>query len=117
MINAEIQGGNIALTDLESDRHYPASNTAATKTIAAVATARHVLTKLVWSYSGAPTGGRLTVVDGATTVFDIDISAAGPGSIGLMAPMSLNSAMAVTLAAGGVGITGKLQFYYLTKQS
>lgn len=115
MITTELQGAKISPVDIESDSHYPASNTIATKTIAAMVGIRHILMKIVWSYSAAPTGGRLTVTDGGSTVFDIDITSGGPGSLSLMIPMVPNSAMVVSLAAGGVGITGKLQFYYLNR--
>jgi hypothetical protein len=115
MITGKIQGGNLALADINRARHYPAANTAATQTIAAVVGKRHVLFKIAYSYSAAPTGGRLSVTDGGTTVFDVDITLAGPGAFTLMEPMGINSEMIVTLAAGGVGITGKLQFTYFTR--
>lgn len=61
-----------------------------------------------FSYSAAPTGGRLTVKDGATTLFDVDITAAGPGPLPLVYTGSVNTALTVTLAAGGSGVIGKL---------
>lgn len=117
MLNAELQGGKIALSDVESARHYPASNTAATQTLGALTLKRYVVAKVMWSYSAAPTGGRLTITDGGTTIFDVDIIAGGPGTISLMIPTNVNSEVIVTLAAGGVGITGKLQFYYLIRSN
>lgn len=87
--------------------HVPGSNAAAIITLAAVAGQRNIVEAIQWSYSAAPTNGRLTVVDGVTTVLDIDITAAGPGGFGLTIPGSVNSAVVITLAAGG-SLIGKL---------
>lgn len=95
--------------------HVPAANTAAVLTFAAVVGQRHVFIFIVWSYSGAPTGGRLTITDGGTTVLDIDITAGGPGDLAPQLRGEINSAMVVTLAAGGAGITGKLNVYKYTE--
>ena len=96
-----------------SDRHYPASNTAATKTLAA-SVRRYQLHKVVWSYSGDPTGGELTVEDGSGNyIRRHKITKGGPGSLTYQACLgSANTAMIVTLAAGGAGITGTLDFEY-----
>ncbi len=76
---------------------------------------------LAWSYSAAPTGGRLTVQDGATTILDFSITAAGPRSLPSGGPParlglkgSLNTAMTVTLAAGGAAVSGKVNAYKRT---
>lgn len=116
MVTIDIQGGDIPLKGIRKDRHYPAAATDATKTIAAIENIRHVLNKIIWSYSDAPTGGRLTVIDGATTVLDIDITNGGPGALTLMEPMAINSAMVITLASGGGAVVGKLQFTYFSTQ-
>lgn len=88
-----------------------AANTAVVRTFAAVPGQIHRLTALAWSYSAAPTGGRILVQDGAATRLDLDITAGGqapdampPGGI----QGTVNTAMTVTLAAAGVGIVGKL---------
>jgi hypothetical protein len=69
-----------------------------------------VIHQVQWSYSAAPTGGRLRIQDGATDVFDIDITAGGPGSITFSPPRRCSALSVVTsvLAAGGAGITGKI---------
>lgn len=88
-----------------------AANTAVTATFAAVAGMRHVLTGCIASYSAAPVGGRLTVTDGAATVYDVDIIAGGPTPIPLPAGGimgTVGAAMVVTLAAGGGTTVGKL---------
>lgn len=94
----------------------PAANTAATVTFAAAAGKRHIVEFIGWSYSAAPTGGRLTVKDGATdVVLDLDVTAAGPGSISPLIRGALGNAVEVTLAAGGAGISGKLNAYKATE--
>lgn len=89
----------------------PAANAAAVVTFNAVAGQRHRLTMLGYSYGTAPTAGRLTVLDGATTIIDLDITAVGPGVLpippgGIRG--SVNTAMVATLAAGGAGVQGKI---------
>lgn len=99
------------LQQKSADGNFPAANTAATITKAAVSDRRHAVHGILFSYSAAPTGGRLTVTDGGTTVLDIDITAAGAQVIPLdhQAAFEVNSAVVFTLAAGGIGVTGKLQ--------
>ena len=94
-----------------ADVHEPASNTAAIVTYAAVAGKRHVITGVYWSYDITPTAATLTIEDGSgTTIFVISISNPGPGYI--LFPMakagSINTAMIITLTAGGASVTGKL---------
>lgn len=94
-----------------------AANAAVTHTFAAVAGQAHRLTFLLVSYSGGPTGGRITVTDGATTVLDAHVTAAGPTVLPLPPgglKGSVNTAMTVTLAAGGLSIVGKLNTGLIT---
>lgn len=91
--------------------NVPAANTAAVLTFTAAGeNMANVLSGLAYSYSAAPTGGRLTIADGSETVLDLDITAAGENTIEFKPPRKgrANRAMTVTLAAGGAGITGKL---------
>lgn len=91
--------------------HVPAAATAAVVTLAAATGKRHHVTAIVWSYSAAPTGGRLTVAFGATTVLDITITAAGPGSLSFPSPLrnpDANEAVTVTLASGAGAVEGKV---------
>jgi hypothetical protein len=69
---------------------------------------RHCLSGVAWSYSASPTGGRMTILDGSNTVFDIVIGAAGYGAIDFPVAKCGNTgtAMTVTVADGGVGIAG-----------
>lgn len=71
----------------------------------------HVIRDVHYSYSAAPTGGGLTIKDGATDViFDIHITAAGPGSVlfGSGKQGTSGRSMVVTLAAPGGAVVGKL---------
>jgi hypothetical protein len=88
--------------------HAPAANTAAVVTLAASANKRHVIRFLVWSYSAAPTNGRLTITDGGVTKADLDITTSGPGPLILDSVFGVNSAVVVTLAAGSGVVVGKL---------
>ena len=92
-----------------NDVNAPASNTAAVITYSANAISAHYIEGLYWSYSGAPAAGNLKIEDGSgTTVFSLDITAAGPGFLPLEKLGTPNTAMIITLAAGGVGISGKV---------
>lgn len=95
-----------------------AANTAVIVTLPATADVMHVLAAAHVSYSGAPTGGKLTIAVGAapTTIYEVDISAAvpppfnfagGPDCFGVHGS-KVNEQMVITLAAGGAGVVGKL---------
>lgn len=95
------------------DVHEPAVNTAAIVTYGATADVNHVITGVAWSYHGGiPANGNLLVEDVAgTTVFSVDIHEEGPGGYIFPKPKkaaAANTAMIITLAAGGAGITGKV---------
>lgn len=95
----------------------PAANTAAVVTWGAAAGKRHRAVFVCWSYSGDPTGGNFTIEDGAgNVVWSMDITKGGPGAMPLPdLTGSISTAMIGTLAAGGAGITGKLNFYARTE--
>jgi hypothetical protein len=88
----------------------PAVNTAAVVTYAAVAGQSHAITGIAYSYNAAPTGGNLKIEDGTgTTVFSMDLVAAGPGVV-LFNPAKIGTAgraLIITLAAAGAAVTGK----------
>lgn len=71
-----------------------------------------VVHQVQWSYSAAPTGGRLQISSGGD-LFDINIANGGPGSIAFDPPRRCAAASVVTvaLAAGGAGITGKINVH------
>lgn len=102
-----------------NDVSAPASNTAAVITYAASSAAAnvgHVVQGIVWSYSGGtPTGGNLKIENGSgVTVFSLDITSAGAGFIPFPLPKKGSGATAliITLAAGGSGVSGKVNVLY-----
>ncbi len=87
----------------------PAANTAAEVEIAAAgAGVCNVIRGIAWSYNAEPTGGNLKIEDGATTVFSMDIATAGAGFVPVFGKGSANTALTVTLAAGGADVSGKV---------
>jgi len=108
----EQQGvANTGIICAAGDINVPAVNVAAVVTYPAPAVLSHVITGVAWSYSGIPVGGRLTIVTTTHgTIFDIDIAAAGAGSVlfpvpKIAAPIDV---MTITLAAAGALIFGKV---------
>lgn len=99
--------------------HQPASNTAAVVTKAAAgAGVYYCLAGVYWSYDAAPTGGSVKVEDGSgNVVFIVSITAAGPGSMLFNPPLrgTGNTALIITLAAGGSGVTGKVNGHTWTE--
>jgi hypothetical protein len=88
-----------------------AANNAVVVTVNGVAGLTQRLAALSWSYSAAPAGGSLTVVVNAVTVVQLDITAAGPGSLplaqgGLICQAGQN--VVVTLAAAGAAVIGRV---------
>lgn len=90
--------------------YVQATNAAAAVTLPAAAGVANVIDEVIWSYSGNPTGGALTITDDGATVFSVDITSAGPGFVpfpnGLRG--GLLTSLVVTLAAAGSGVVGKL---------
>lgn len=95
-----------------------AANTAVTSTITGVAGQSIRITALSVSYSAAPTGGTLTVVVNAVTIFQADITAAGLAAIplpdgGLLCQAGQSAVL--TLTAAGAAVVGRLNVAYLQK--
>ena len=88
--------------------HAPAANTAAVVTLAAEAGLSQALRGVAWSYNATPTGGNLKVEDDSTTVFSVDITAAGPGFLPLCLRSTTGKLLRVTLSAAGAAVTGKV---------
>lgn len=96
---------------LPADAATAAANSAVVKTYAAVPGKCHVIGGVAWSYSAAPTGGNLKIEDGAgVVILDLDITAAGPGSVPFSPPKrgTANTDLVITLAAAGAAVVGKL---------
>src|SRR5437588_5344744 len=91
-----------------ADSNAPAANTAAVVSYTAGATGvQHCLSGVAWSYSAAPTGGNLQISDGSNVIFSMDITAAGAGVVYFTPPKkgSAATALTITLAAGGSGVS------------
>ena len=92
--------------------HVPSSNTAAVVTLAAETGLCHVVSQVTFSYDGTPTGGSLTIAHGPgpTTKFSVPVTSGGVGPISFNPPLKFPSGEAVvcTLAAGGSGVSGRL---------
>ena len=102
---------NTGIICAAGDINVPAVNVAAVVTYPAPAVLSHVITGVAWSYSGIPVGGRLTIVTTTHgTIFDIDIAAAGAGSVLFPVPKiaAPTDVMTITLAAAGALIFGKV---------
>lgn len=91
-----------------------AANTTASVTLAAKSDAKSenlapVVGQAFWSYSAAQTGGRLTITDGGTTIFDQDLSGT-QGSFAFTPPLTgtPGNALVANLYPGGA-VTGKLK--------
>jgi hypothetical protein len=102
MIQASIVGG-------PGNFSAPGVNTAATITYGAVG-GTHVIGGVAWSYNAAPTAGNLQITIGGLTVFSIDITATGPGSVLFNPALSSgpSTAMVITPAAAGAAVSGKV---------
>lgn len=88
-----------------------AGGAATTITLDAETDIAHTVREVHYSYSAAPTGGGLTIKDGATDViFDVHVTAAGPGSVlfGSGKQGTSGRSMVITLAAPGGAVVGKL---------
>jgi hypothetical protein len=86
--------------------------TAAVATKAADAKQFWCVDWVTWSYSAAPTGGKITIAINGVTVWEQDITAAGPGQFDFSkAPLytgTLNQALTITLASGAGAVVGKV---------
>lgn len=88
-----------------------AADTDVVKTYAAEAGIAHLIPAIIFSYSAAPTGGRLTIEDGTgNVVFDIDITAAGAGRVAFRPLLrgTANTDLIITLFAAGAAVVGKI---------
>lgn len=91
------------------------TNASCSVTLTGVAGFRHYIVGFVWSYNGAPTGGRLTSTGLEGAEVDFDITTSGPGPL-LTPPLvgERGADVTFTLAAGGTGVTGKINVWYAT---
>ena len=93
--------------------HAPAVNTAAIITLAAASGVRHVVDKVFGGYDATPAGGSLTIAvtqNGSAVSMVMPITAGGGLFIPFDPPLQGddNTAITITLAAGGATVTGKV---------
>lgn len=94
----------------DPDSYDTNTNDAAVVTYAAVSGSKNSIEGVSWSYSGGTPTGSLTIEDGSgNVIFSEDITVAGPGFFNFSTLTgTVNTAMIITLAAGGSGVVGKL---------
>ncbi len=90
------------------------NNTDCVVTITGSATRRNVLKALIWSYTGTPTSGNITVTIAGSS-FQFDIPTAGPGVMTLPPDIesTLSQDIVITLKNGGT--LNKLTAFYNTR--
>ncbi|MBT7069651.1 MAG: hypothetical protein HN975_02020 [Anaerolineae bacterium] len=93
--------------------HYPAAATIATRTMPATAEKKNVLTSVKYSYSAAPTGGKITIAytkGGASISEELDDYIGGPRRVPLDEEIvgDVNTAIVVSLASGAGTVVGKV---------
>jgi hypothetical protein len=95
------------------DQETSGAGASVAMTLVGVASHRHYVAEVLWSYNAAPTGGRLTIsgLQGGE-VLDIDITASGPGPL-LLPPLAgaAGTSVVITLAGGGGAVVGKLTVF------
>jgi len=87
-----------------------ASNQSVTLTLEALEDLFHIVHQLFCQYSSTPTNGKVTVKHGNDTIFELPITGTTRDftfQSPLRAP-GANTAMTITLAAGGSGVVGTL---------
>lgn len=86
-----------------------AANTTCAVTMDAVTGTPVIICQVIWSYSGAPTGGRVTIECGSDVLFDVDVIAGGPAGYTFTPPLALYAgSSAVVKAHPAAGVTGKV---------
>mgnify|MGYP007071568101 CR=1 FL=1 len=106
------------ITASTNDYNIGGSGSAVSLTYAAAADTAHVIGGVQWSYSAAPTSGSLTIQSpSGSTVFAVDVTAAGPGFMPFWPPVQgkTNTAMIVTLSSGSTGVIGKINATHWTE--
>lgn len=93
--------------------HAPAANTAAVITLAATENWRHVIDNVFGGYSSVATDGKLTIditVDGTAVSMVTPLYGMRPLTLNFSKPLQAdeNTAVVITLAAGGAGIVGAI---------
>lgn len=106
---ASSSGSSSAEADPPAHHNPAAANANAPVNLPAPGAGKHwVIGSTEWSYNAIPTNGALTITDGGTQVFKVYVTNSGPGFF-IWNPgkrFSDNSAVVVSLLAGGAGVSG-----------
>lgn len=106
------EGRQVVNLPVASGDYATGTNAAAVINLASVGAGRnHVVTGINCGYSATPTSGSIKIEDGSgNVVFKAPITSAGNNTINFYPPKigSSNTAMIITLAAGGSGVVGDL---------
>jgi len=105
-------GRQVVNFPVSSGDYATGTNAAAVINLPAAGAGRnHVITGISCGYSATPTSGSIKIEDGSgVVVFKAPITSAGENTINFYPPKigSPNTAMIITLAAGGAGVAGDL---------
>lgn len=88
--------------------HAPIANTAAVVALPATPQKRWAIYQIEASYGTMPTGGLLTISEGGAEKYRLNITASGAAPTVAGRRFAANTAIVVTLAAGGAGVSGAL---------
>lgn len=66
------------------------------------------LNQLIFGYNNDPTNGLLTVQQGATVIQSVPVTSKGTGPIVVGVKLATNTALTITLSAGGAGVVGSI---------
>jgi hypothetical protein len=106
------EGRQVVNLPVASGDYATGTNAAAIISLPAAGGGRnHVVTGITCGYSSTPTSGSIKIEDGSgVVVFKAPISSGGSNTINFYPPKigSSNTAMIITLAAGGSGVVGDL---------
>jgi hypothetical protein len=92
-----------------------AANAAALVTIAAPGAGLAIqLNNLFFGYSDAPTSGTLTIASAGLNSIVIPVTSGGAGFLNIPIRANVNTALTVTLSAGGTGLIGYCSAIYST---
>jgi hypothetical protein len=80
---------------------------------AGAANHKNHLSRVIWSYSAAPSSGRLTIAVDGVTVGTWAITGAGPGVLGVN--IRAAKPITITLASGGGGVVGDVYCEYFDR--
>jgi hypothetical protein len=103
--------GDVQIGDVSPDYvHAPNANTAAVVTLPATAGKRWKILGLIVSYNATPTNGAFQIENGAGSVVcgPHYVTTSGPAPQAIGQRYSVNTAIVVTVAAGGESVKGSL---------